>query len=182
MAWSDQCKVAFEMTVITKKNMGEKRKSERQVLREVASETDIPFKTLERWWTEAKSKRLKNEANDETAENDTEKEQKDQCPWCTKTCRLGCEKPVYIRSDTGKPYGKKSIFYGLCVGCIGAIRRNIERNKTATAENGIRVFCPKCGHMHYILDPNKEIKNADLQQERHSESEAEGQLVHSEDA
>jgi transposase-like protein len=72
MAWSDQCKVAFEMTVIAKKNMGEKRKSERQVLRDVASETDIPFKTLERWWTEAKSKRLKNEANDETAETTTE--------------------------------------------------------------------------------------------------------------
>ena len=182
MAWSDQCKVAFEMTVITKKNMGEKKKSERQVLREVASETDIPLKTLERWWTEAKSKRLKNEANDETAENDNEKGQKEASASETHLCRMGCGRPVCNGPGMDKPLSKKSPTHGLCETCRRDVVRLFTKNKTATAENGIRVFCPKCGHMHYILDLNKEIKNADLQQERHSESEEEGQLVHGEDA
>lgn len=68
MAWSDQCKVAFQMTVATKKNIGEKQRSDRAVLKEVAQETDIPFKTLERWWHESKC--LKNEASENAPEKE----------------------------------------------------------------------------------------------------------------
>ena len=151
MAWSEQCKVSFAMNVVARTKKGEKRRSEAAILREVAAESDIPFKTLERWWAEWKKSRLENEVKPITTEDDTvnqPEEESIEAP--IPKCKNGCEKDVHI-SSTGNPYGPKSKYYGLCSSCRRTAQKKVERNKAATPENGIEVICPKCGHNHYVL-------------------------------
>jgi len=63
MAWSDQCKVSFEVTVRAKEYQGEKKRSINSILKEVAAESGIPVGTLKRWWNESKKERFKNKPN-----------------------------------------------------------------------------------------------------------------------
>ena len=57
MAWTDMCKVHFYTTVATKKAQGCPVK--KKLLDEMAKETGIPYKTLDRWYYEERSKRKK---------------------------------------------------------------------------------------------------------------------------
>ena len=53
MAWTEQCKVAFHANCCAKLGrFRNKNRKLRGILRELSQESDIPWRTLERWWYE----------------------------------------------------------------------------------------------------------------------------------
>jgi len=158
MAWADTCKVSFETTVVAKQHLKKKQRSINSVLKEISEESGIPFSTLKRWWIEIKkAKRFENEPPDTTTENQTENDSNEPDRRATQKpiplCKRCKERPLLIRKDTGKPYGPSSKYHGLCQSCRRKFQRYTKKNEATTEENGIHVFCPKCGHDHYVLKP-----------------------------
>lgn len=163
MAWSDQCKIAFAVTVRAKRNLGVCDRSVTSVIKEIAKESEVSTRTLHRWWAEVEGKResnrAKNGTNATTSQNDDEKSEngvecrraKPAIPMCRNE---GCNRPVKTHPNTGAPYTTRYKFHGLCVACISRAYKEIKRNKDADIENGVSVTCPKCGHLHYINQPN----------------------------
>ena len=77
MAWTDQCRIAFQVNAkglyLTQKG----RKNLTKVLKNLSRESGIPYKTLERWWYEEKSERKKESLkNEETRGRPTKLQQK----------------------------------------------------------------------------------------------------------
>ena len=159
MAWSDQCKISFAVTVRAKRNRGVLNRSVNSIIKEISKESGIPASTLRHWWAEYSKKLAENGQHDATNQNDNENTEKDTgCAGTKKplpTCRNeGCDRPVKIHSDTGRPYTTKYKFYGLCSTCVSRAYDEIKRNKSAKTEGGISVTFSRCGHLHYINQPN----------------------------
>jgi hypothetical protein len=161
VAWSDQCKISFAVTVRAKRNRGVLNRSVNSVIKEISNESGIPAPTLHRWWADAEKATtfIKNDKQDTTNQNDDENSE--EGVECRSTeaplpvCRNdGCNRPVKIHPNTGAPYTTKFKFHGLCAACVSRAYKEINRNKDADIENGVSVTCPKCGHLHYIKQPN----------------------------
>jgi len=138
MAWTEQCKLAFYANCHGKIQMkqGRERISMNRIFKEMSEESGIPAGTLKRWWHAIKAadeqeNQFKNEPPI-TAENNNknETEIRNICIQCE-------EKPVAVHSVTGKPYGPKSKYHGLCHACA--------KNKQMDEKMGQQVVCPHCG-------------------------------------
>ncbi|MFC1868058.1 hypothetical protein ACFL0H_08010 [Thermodesulfobacteriota bacterium] len=75
MAWKEQCEIAFKANAeaILHKQGG---RGVRQVLRQLSKESDIPYKTLERWYYKRDEGVLKNEDGKSSTQNNKESEKK----------------------------------------------------------------------------------------------------------
>ena len=118
------------------------------IFRELSKESDIPQKTLSRWWYEREQKQkkfkeelLKNEQGEQGVEFVEESEEE---PATAATICITCnENEVYTDPRRGKPYAKGSKTYGLCGSCRGKHRRAEEKRRK---EN--ECVCETCGHEH----------------------------------
>ena len=157
MAWSDQCKISFAVTVRAKQYQGEKKRSTNAIIKEISGESGIPASTLQNWWADAERGRKlsKTGQHDPTHQEQSESgtpcalDHVDQPP--IPLCKNGCGKTVYLQH--GKPLGPRSRQYGLCPACYIRSRRSIAKNKDADPTTGLRVVCPNCGHEHYVHPP-----------------------------
>ncbi len=96
MAWAEQCKVEFEMTVMAKRHIGKKKKAIDVIIRDVANESGIPFGTLKRWWYDAqKEKSFKNERSDTTIKDEKENEQEEAILPAHPICKQCQKNTVY---------------------------------------------------------------------------------------
>lgn len=129
MAWTEQCKVAFRVGVKAKiHNKGLKLKD---ALQELKEESDIPKKTLERWYYE---KDLKTE--DSKAANGNNEENKDKrdvavCPKCGKPSRI-------VEQRNGKKYVQK-----LCISCMNEKSVATMKSQLAMLNGKIKKFQEK---------------------------------------
>ena len=95
MAWTEQCKIAFDVAAKRHIHKGMKVK---EALKLLSEESGIPFKTLERWYysnTQKKIKNLKNEDICPTNENSSENEADngtDNVKVCS-TCNINPARP-----------------------------------------------------------------------------------------
>ena len=124
------------------------------VLKKLSQESGIPQKTLYRWWKELEN--LKNETNDVTTENDDKNDKIEQPAKPVKKCIRCYNSKVEINSRTKMPFGKDSVYYGLCTTCRKEQKAINDLDKVANKDNGIMTICPKCNYVHYI---NKERMN-----------------------
>ena len=120
MAWSDQCKISFAVTVRAKRNRGACDRSVTSVIKEISKESGVPARTLHRWWAEVEDKRKSNYAKNGTTalphQNDDQnqvdqKAKVDQRPLCE--CGRPA-KPGKVKAD-----GTQS-FYKKCQKCLRA--------------------------------------------------------------
>ncbi len=152
MAWTEQCKVAFEVNAEGRLAKQGKRKNLTEIFKKLSEESGIPQKTLSRWWYEKQKEKeefeknlLKIEQNEQGTRMTTEASEPDvvqivQIPLCNK-----CGKnPVHI-TQYGKPLTRKSADHDLCNSCRG-------RKKRATKP----CVCPTCGHKHTELEVESE--------------------------
>ena len=146
MAWTEQCRLQFYSNCKGKVDMsvGRKKVSLAKIFREMSQESDIPASTLKSWWTaiEAERKRLKTQPliNDEN-NSENSNHHGEVCIGCSK------ERPSYKDSKTGNPYGKKSIYYGLCTTCFSLKKKD--------RTHGVKITCPHCNKQFRT----KEAKN-----------------------
>jgi len=148
MAWAEQCKVAFEMTVIAKQHTQEKKRSINSILQELSKESGIPRKTLSTWWYKAQEEKLlKTKQKEATDSNNKEKEAPITLPPAVlPMCKQCGKKKVY--TDAGNPLGPNSKYHGLCATCRRDNFVKIKQNKDVTT--GPNVVCPKCGNRFFI--------------------------------
>ena len=118
MAWTEQCKVAFEFGVRAKKKKGMNLKT---ALRELSDESEIPYNTLRRWNFEKQQKSTNTDTLSANSGNNSENEDDSGtveilCSECEETppennraicgpCRHKkerCKKINYIHSLTGQ--------------------------------------------------------------------------------
>ena len=155
MAWTDQCKIAFKTNADALLWKKKGRRGITKILRELSSDSGIPFKTLERWYYQLeKEKTLIFEGNDETIEINVENEQSPGglggesedlplCDWCEKN-------KVFVDPSMKKPYSRNSKYYGLCKTCREKQLRISQIDKDATEEGGFLTICPSCNHRYHI--------------------------------
>jgi len=149
MAWTDQCKVAFSTNAKALQLKQSGRKNISKILKQLAEESGIPFKTLERWWYEQES--LKNEGNPQGSENNTETTTETTTSTTERPICYACKKnKVELDQRTGKPHRFGTALYGLCWTCrnIKAKVQKIDNN--TEKDEGIMAVCPKCSHVFYI--------------------------------
>jgi transposase-like protein len=105
MTWSNDCKVAFKVNAdaLLKKGV-DKQKSVRSVCSQLADESGISLRTLQRWYKEQEC--------DKTVANSTE--DGERWPRCSECNTNRVEK----NGHTGKPNGD-----GLCRGCRLKIKK-----------------------------------------------------------
>jgi len=105
MAWTDICKVAFKYNVDTVlAKQGPKKRSVRKVLDQIAEESGISLRTLQRWYKEQEC--------DKTGAG--ELDASEGWPRCS-NCHL---RRVEKNGHTGKPHGS-----GLCRACRTKIKK-----------------------------------------------------------
>jgi hypothetical protein len=110
MAWTNHCKVALKINVDTIIHMQDpKTRSVRKVLTQFSEESEIPLRTLQRWYKEQ-----------ECANSDAMKKSQ-EWPSCSKCHRRKVEK----NGHTGKPHGS-----GLCTACRTKIKKEEEVQKS----------------------------------------------------
>jgi hypothetical protein len=155
MAWTEQCKIHFK-TVADAKYFKNGSKGIIRILKELSSESGIPYKTLYRWWHEQES--LKNENNPQTP-NNTEKTEPP--PLAAPTVCIRCNTNVVEKSRwTKKPYPPDSENYGLCAPCRKK-KTKIKKKVISEDQTGLPMTCPNCKHVHYlnVEELKKWIKN-----------------------
>lgn len=154
MAWTEQCKVAFQTNANAKllkyKNRSRKVSA---VLRELSDESGIPFKTLKRWYYDkTESIRPKNET-------DTTSSEPDAPPPPLPTCYRCGENKVFL-TTRGKPLSTESKHYGLCNSCRCNQRMIEQIDRQATEyETGLMTVCPHCSKAHYMNPGTKYDRN-----------------------
>lgn len=116
MAWSDQCKISFAVTVRAKQHRGEKQRSTNAIIKEISGESGIPASTLRNWWADAERGRKlsKNGQHDATHQEQNEntvdqKQEVDQRPTCH------CGHPAKL--GRVKADGTRS-YYRSCSSCL----------------------------------------------------------------
>jgi|GEM_PF-6014887 len=116
MAWVGQCRIAFKVDVdkIVAQQKGQTNIS--KTLKQLARESGIPFKTLERWYWQKNKNALKNEGTQQDAENMDEKDNKTDHPDHRPICLRCNRNPVKL--IRGKPLSTKAKYFGLCNTCI----------------------------------------------------------------
>ena len=150
MAWSEQCRVSFQMTANVMIAKQKKRKNITKVLKELSVESGIPLKTLNRWFYE-KENHPKNGATQPTIENNTENNTNEvpAVPVVRKKCSACKKNNAELDSTTGEVYGQ-----GLCTTCRKkktAIVDNIkELVEMADAVVDDMIVCPHCNKAFYI--------------------------------
>lgn len=146
MAWTDQCKMAFQATAEYK--IGLQRPEKRnvtKVIREISRESGIPYKTLERWYYTGKMENsLKNEGTSQDAE--TTEDKSESAP-VRPVCRNCGQRKVEVSSRTERPLPETSKYFGFCSLCRKELKNRMDEITTATAdEEGHLTVCPKCNH------------------------------------
>ena len=147
MAFTDQCKFAFRANA--QGLLGkQKKKNVTKVLKELAEDSDISFKTLERWWYEGqqaagKDNPLKNEGTGE--ESCPNNEPTGEIPICIR-CNIN---QIEIGSRTKKPLPRESLYYGLCSPCRKR-HTQIKKLDENADKDGLMTICPTCNHAHYV--------------------------------
>lgn len=150
MAWTEQCKIAFRTNASARIAMEKKRRGAiTKILKKLSKESDIPFKTLNRWYYEKY----------DISETDNATEANDPCPkneviedYSKIICTECGEKPIYLNHGK-KPYGIESKYHGLCGSCRARKMKIEYFDREATGSSRIPAVCPACGETHYI---NKE--------------------------
>ena len=143
MAWSEQCKVSFAVSVVAKTETG-RAKSVNEAIKILSKESGIPEKTLWRWWSEQKV--LKNEEHAEQAKKTEsyglEDVGDDEGNW--PVCKTnGCGNLVAL-TKRGRPYTIKSKYHGLCGTCRDRVVKGQERR-----------ICECCGQTFFITTDKK---------------------------
>ena len=118
MAWSDQCKIAFAVTVRAKRNLGVINRSVNAIIKEISKESGVPPRTLHRWWAEAESatKLAKNGKHDTTHQDDEENQVDQEAEVDHRPlCQCGRQtKPGKVKADGARSY------YKSCQKCLRA--------------------------------------------------------------
>jgi len=143
MAWSEQCKVSFAVSVVAKTETG-RAKSVNEAIKILSKESGIPEKTLWRWWSEQKV--LKNEEPTKNVEETGICDQNivDHEDQPRPVCKTdGCGNLVAL-TPRGKTYSIKSKHYGLCFTCKNRAVKNQERR-----------ICECCGQTFFITTDKK---------------------------
>ena len=144
MAWTDQCKIAFKVSAVNKIQMQGKNKNIAKALKEIAVESDVPFETLKRWYYEGfKNDTPANSGNDSKKTGAEEFMEQKTCIRCE-------ERPVYIHPTNGKPYSRKSKYFGLCLKCKSIQQHALALDSEANSDNGRITECPHCHNAFYI--------------------------------
>lgn len=134
MAWSDQCKISFAVTVRAKQYQGEKQRSTNAIIKEISKESGIPAPTLWRWWEQTESSRtlIKNDKDNPTHQERSEnkvdqKPEVDQRP----SCQCGRPaKPGKIKADGTRSY------YGQCQKCLRTATTAVPSPSKRSADTG----------------------------------------------
>ena len=138
MAWTDQCKVAFCYSAdhLIQRNGG---KGITKTLRQISKESDIPFKTLEKWWY---SNSPKNEGNPESSQDSVTSDQSlaspssPSRPLCSVCKQYPCKKERVVNGvQKYKPR---------CNRCYKKM------HKTEPHRKPFFVLCPHCGEEIYL--------------------------------
>lgn len=153
MAWVGQCRVAFKTNADALFWAQTGKKSVRKILLRLSKESDIPLRTLQRWWEEEEC--AKNGADEQVSETSKEKEKEGGAARAARPICLRCKRnPVQLHGNTHKPYSVNSKYYGLCGWCrqkqhaIQVLDRQVDKM------NGVMAVCPECNHVYYI-DPGR---------------------------
>lgn len=157
MAWTDTCKINFENSCWGLMNI--RKFSANKAMKQLSVESGIPISTLWRWWREMEAKKSAAVAKMEaeiSSGTPTVKNDKDQQELVIETKKLNEEKPAgpeYFKcracgcsgkiatGGSGKPYGKKSKYFGLCFTC----KKRLNTNSSNSSEDGYKVVCTHCG-------------------------------------
>jgi hypothetical protein len=136
MAWVGQCRTAFESTVKALM-LKQKKKRALPILKQIQVESEIPLRTLRRWWSEAES--AENGTNAKVGEITNDCKMKGLahngplrpiCPICGKhPCRLGAKTGGH---QAYRPY---------CKNCY---------NKKSGDSKKYKVLCPNCRQYHFV--------------------------------
>ncbi|MBW2637221.1 MAG: hypothetical protein JRC86_06830 [Deltaproteobacteria bacterium] len=128
MAWTDQCRIAFNVTAKSIA-LREKRPNISKILKKLSKESGIPAKTLNRWYYDKSY--LKNEATT-TPEHSSEKDE--ATPVATQVIRkcYYCQENNVERCSKSKT--QKYSGHGLCTTC---------RKKRTQDEVAVCPYCDK---------------------------------------
>ena len=135
MSWTEIVRDVFLVKAKTELLLRGQGARPEDLLRDLSEESGICLEVLEGWW------------------NGGPPEFSDVGVSPPDICILCKERPVYIRSDTKRPYGAESRVFGLCGSCNARQRRILKKDALAD-EGGVLCFCPKCFHGFYI-DKNR---------------------------
>jgi DNA-directed RNA polymerase subunit M/transcription elongation factor TFIIS len=150
VAWTGQCRLAFKHTADTLLWKQGDKKNVSEILKRLSEESGIPFKTLERWWYQEES--LKNEEGQQSTDNTSlpsSSPQNNGTHTNIPICKECGKNPVHLDCRTGRPYGQKSKYYGLCSTCRTGKQKMVARHK-ANGGAFITTVCPKCGYTFNI--------------------------------
>lgn len=144
MAWTDQCRVAFEVSCegLLAKQEGI-RKNLSKVFKVLSSQSGIPQKTLSRWWYEKQKEKeqfeeqlLKIEQGGQEIEEIKKTEKK---PSPLPLCNVCKSNNVGVDKRMGRPLGPRAKHYGLCNTC---------KDRRVRAAKESQCVCGHCGHKH----------------------------------